>query len=282
MIHPIGSAWSVRPRTIPARCVLFGLLAFACMGAEPPPSLNGRFERVDIARLAGGFRPAFVIESLNTGERWFFNGEQCREPLAPCSTFKIFNTMAGLDAGVLRDEHSVKKWDGSKQFFPSWERDHDLASAIRYSVVWYYQEVAREIGAARMQAYLDKAGYGNRDISGGIDRFWLGNSLKISAEEQVDFLARFYRGQLPFSRTACETTQKILVLNRFENGTFSGKTGSDWKAGEWLLGWFVGHVSRDGEAYVFALNILGEDARGQLARPLAESILREAGLLPPQ
>ena len=28
-----------------------------------------------------------------------------------------------------------------------------------------------------MQGYLDAAGYGNRDISGGLTRFWLGSSL---------------------------------------------------------------------------------------------------------
>jgi len=28
-------------------------------------------------------------------------------------------------------------------------------------------------GAERMQAWLDKVRYGNRDIGGGIDAFWL-------------------------------------------------------------------------------------------------------------
>jgi beta-lactamase class D len=54
---------------------------------------------------------------------------------------------------------------------PDWNRDHTLASAIRFSVVWYFQEIARRIGAARMQRYVDAFQYGNRDLSGGVDRF---------------------------------------------------------------------------------------------------------------
>ena len=33
----------------------------------------------------------------------------------------------------------------------AWNRDHDLRSAIRDSVVWYYQELARRVGPQRMQ-----------------------------------------------------------------------------------------------------------------------------------
>jgi beta-lactamase class D len=33
--------------------------------------------------------------------------------------------------------------------------------------VWYYQQLAERIGAERMQLYLERINYGNRDISAG-------------------------------------------------------------------------------------------------------------------
>jgi Penicillin binding protein transpeptidase domain len=36
-----------------------------------------------------------------------------------------------------------------------WDRDHELASALKFSVVWFYQEIARRIGAERMQSKLN-------------------------------------------------------------------------------------------------------------------------------
>ena len=57
--------------------------------------------------------------------------------------------------------------------------------------------VCREIGEVR-EKYLTRIQYGNADPSGGVDRFWLDGALRISAMEQVDFLRKLYRNELPF------------------------------------------------------------------------------------
>lgn len=44
--------------------------------------------------------------------------------------------------------------------------------------------LARRIGPVRMQHYVDAAEYGNRDLSGGLDQFWLTGNLRISPREQ--------------------------------------------------------------------------------------------------
>ena len=98
--------------------------------------------------------------------------------------------------------------------FPYWNHDHTLASATRESVVWYFQELAARIGPERMQEYIDKIGYGNKDISGGLTTFWLGSSLQISALEQVDLLNKLYSGQLPFSAANTAILQKNITLPR--------------------------------------------------------------------
>src|SRR5690606_25194157 len=119
---------------------------------------------------------------------------------------------------------------------------HTLRTALPASVVWYYQELARRIGAERMQAYLDRFEYGNRDISGGIDRFWLDGGLAISPVEQVRFLERLYRGELGVSEETTALVKELLVLEETPTFRLSGKTG--WAGlgteGAQEVGWLVG------------------------------------------
>ena len=163
-----------------------------------------------------------------------------------------------------------------------WNKDHDLHSAIANSVVWYYQEVARRIGKETMQKYIDEVGYGNKDISGGIDKFWLGSSLKISPNEQVEFLRKLYFGELPFSERNMDIVKDIMRLDSLPSGAvFSGKTGTGLNAERTgtNLGWFVGTVELGSNLYIFATNIHGEDANGKKAKDITLEILKSIRVL---
>ena len=120
------------------------------------------------------------------------------EAKLPASTFKIPNSIIALETGVVGDpDKDVFKWDGVTRNIEAWNRDHTLRTAIAASAVPVYQEIARRIGAERMQKYLDLFEYGNRDIGGGIDQFWLTGNLRIDPVQQVDFVDRLRRGSLP-------------------------------------------------------------------------------------
>ena len=119
----------------------------------------------------------------------------------PASTFKIPNSLIALETGVVQDpDKDVFKWDGVKRDIEAWNKDHTLRSAIAVSAVPVYQEIARRIGQERMQKYVDLFEYGNRDIGGGIDQFWLTGNLRIDPVEQIDFVDRLRRGVLPVSK----------------------------------------------------------------------------------
>src|SRR4029453_4069567 len=119
----------------------------------------------------------------------------------PASTFKIPNSVIALEIGVVGDpDKDVFKWDGVTRSIEAWNKDHTLRSAIAVSAVPVYQEIARRIGAERMQKYVDLFDYGNRDIGGGIDQFWLTGNLRIDPVQQIDFLDRLRRGVLPVSK----------------------------------------------------------------------------------
>ena len=62
-----------------------------------------------------------------------------------------------------------------------------------------------------MQEYIDKIGYGNKDISGGHDHLL---ARLFSADfrwSRVDLLNKLYSGQLPFSAANTAILQKNLI-----------------------------------------------------------------------
>lgn len=206
--------------------------------------------------------------------------QRAQKPYLPASTFKIFNALTALETGVIRDEHDIFRWDGKQREIRDWNRDHDLASGMQYSVVWYYQELARRIGAVRMQEWIDKVGYGNQNISGGIDRFWLGGgALRITALQQIAFLQRLHDGTLPFSARSQDIVKRILIRDQTSSYILRFKTG--W-AGDNppMLGWIVGWIERDGHVAYFATNLDMQDSSYAKREALARAALRALEWLP--
>ncbi len=116
----------------------------------------------------------------------------------PASTFKIVNSLIALHTGRIFSDSVVIKWDGKKRM-DAWDKDMNMKEAFEISCVPYYQEVARRIGKDTMQVWLDSLKYGTKKITGAIDSFWLDNSLKITADEQLGLMKRLYFKQLIFN-----------------------------------------------------------------------------------
>jgi beta-lactamase class D len=222
----------------------------------------------------------------------------CQLRVTPASTFKIPHALAALDAGVLRDENEILAYDGSDVPFESWKRDHTLASAIRYSVVWFFQRVAERLGMDREREYLRRFDFGNADPSSALRTFWLGGSLLVSPEEELRFLLRFYQHELPVSDRASSIVRRILVQPRnfvvnalgeqpfggpWPEGTIlSAKTGRAKDASGEDVRWLVGHVERAGREWVFVSCVVGgpeSDSSPSAAIDLAASSLQSAGVL---
>jgi bla regulator protein BlaR1 len=253
------------------------------LGLVSSASASDFIERDDFGKYFDGFKGTFIMYDEANDRYFVFNEAQSAQRLSPCSTFKIYNSLIGLETGVLdrEDVYTLMKWNGTKYVvFPAWNQDQTLASATRDSVVWYFQELASQIGSERMQLYLDKIGYGNRDISGGLTTFWLRSSLEISAREQVDLLHRMYNGELPVADDNVAVVKKNITLAEKNGVRFMGKTGSGVQDGKWILGWFVGCVEKEGNRYFFATNIQAADgATGGKAKEIAKTILEQLGIL---
>ena len=217
----------------------------------------------------GKYDGSAVILDLNSSEKTVF-GSRADERLSPCSTFKILNSMIALDSKVVKDENEVIKWDGVKREYDVWNKDHSMRSAIAVSAVWFYQELARQVGKEQMKKSVEAVNYGNMDILSSLEGFWLGSgSIKISLNEQVDFLSRLMRNELVFPQHVMDKAKDIITLEKNDIYLLGGKTGSC--AG---VGWFVGFMQNHDKTTVFAFNIKGESANGTEAKKIALEYLK--------
>lgn len=226
-----------------------------------------------------GVKGGFVLYNPQQNQYLVYDAQRVNTRLIPVSTFKIFNSLVALETGVIRDENQVIKWDGVEREFPDWNRDYTMRTAIENSTIWFYQELARRIGQERMQHYINLANYGNRDISGGIDQFWLRGGLRISAKEQIDLLVKLYRNQLPFSTQTMATVKDILINEQTDDYILRGKTGWGFDLTP-RIGWYVGYLEQGDNVYFFALNLDDVKPENTKARQeITKQILRDLGLL---
>jgi beta-lactamase class D len=230
-----------------------------CAGAHPPENSFAEEgavfpDTLDRFFKAESVEGTFLLYDLQTARSTGHRPDLWDSAYIPASTFKIFNALVSLETGVIKDEQTVIPWDGIERSRAEWNRDHNLATAFRVSAVWFYQELARRVGADRMQAFLDTAGYGNKTMGGPIDRFWLDGGLRITPRQQVDFLVRLFNNDLPFSRRTMAVVRKIMVQEKTDTYTLCAKTG--WADAEIPgVGWSVGYVERGNGVFFFATEL---------------------------
>lgn len=238
----------------------------------------------------------FLLYEVGGGLQQRQPSRACSWRLSPASTFKVPHALAALDAGVVDGPDEVIAYHAAPNLPPAWQQDHTLASAMRYSVVWYFQALARRLGMAREQAYLTRLDFGNADPTSGLTTFWLGGSLAISPDEQLRFWRRLYADSLPVASVVQQQVRAMLVQPEGEVTNASGhhpfaapwppgtvlsaKTGSTSDGSGRGIRWLVGHVQRGPRAYLFVSCVVGStELAGDAALRLAEARLRSAGIL---
>lgn len=194
---------------------------------------------------------SFVLYDPQAEKYILYNPDQFEQTFLPASTFKICNSLIGLETGVIKDENFVIPWDSVIRQNPNSNMDQDLQTAFKNSTVWYYQELARRVGGQKMKYWLDKANYGNADTSGGIDKFWLSGGLRISPKQQIEFLKRLHDNELPFSQRSMDIVKNIMIAKDTLGYVIRAKTG--WAGQDNKdLGWYVGYLEKNSKVYYFA------------------------------
>ncbi len=201
---------------------------------------------------------AFGLFDNGQGNFTIYNLPRYRDSAyLPASTFKVVNSLIGLQTGRISGENMIIKWDGVVRPIAAWNKDLTMTEAFKVSAVPYYQEVARRIGKDTMQVWLDSLHYGTQKITTRIDTFWLDNSLKIKPDEELGLMKKLYFQQLPFDKRPQTIVKKVMLQESNANYQLSYKTGWGTKENGDALGWVVGWIEENQHPYFFVLNVEG-------------------------
>lgn len=268
--------------------VVLAISASAACAASVAPLLSEE----SVSEAFAGKQGMLVVIDCDSGKVFSSDAALSKEAFGPCSTFKIWNTLIGLEEGILKEpDEPFWKWDGIERDFPGWNRDLTLREAFKASCVPAYQELARKIGPERMQQWLDKLGYGNKDQCGRPDGFWLPRAgqktVLITPEEQAELICKLLRRKLPVSASSLATLKEIMKSETTDRGILYGKTGSGLrgagggpsKDGDFDMGWWVGFFEHVGKQYAYACIVLGPGLSGKDAKGITETVFRANGML---
>jgi len=188
--------------------------------------------------------------------KWLSNNfEWAEKRRLPASTFKIVNSIIGLETGKVSIGKTEFEWDGKPRQLKQWERDFDLKGAFHASCVPCYQDLARRIGVKYMKNYLDTFHYGNMIVdTTSIDVFWLEGESGVSQIEQINFLRAFYNNELPIKARTTTAMKSLMVIDQNDAYTLSGKTGWSIRNGN-NNGCFVGYIEQGENLFFFATNV---------------------------
>ena len=214
------------------------------------------------------------------GEILVYNMELDTMRFTPASTFKIVNSLIGLETGKILDENMLIKWDGVKRSNAEWNADMDMKQAFKVSNVGYYQEVARRIGADTMQHWIDTLAYGNGTIGKSIDSFWLNNTLKVSPDEQLGFMKRLYFDQLPFRKSVQQIVRNVMLQEDNTAYKLSYKSGWGFDEQNNSIGWLTGWIEENRHVYFFVTLVKSKDPKVDMKAvrlAITRDILKEKG-----
>lgn len=88
-----------------------------------------------------GFEGTFVLFDINKNSYTIHNIERAEKRYIPASTFKIPNTLIGLQVKAVENVDEVLPFGGKDQPIKLWEQEMSLRDAIKISNVPIYQSL---------------------------------------------------------------------------------------------------------------------------------------------
>lgn len=246
----------------------------------------------EYAQQLSGLTVSFLARDLETGDDVILEGSNLEARKAPWSTFKIPNLLIALETGAAPSLDAWREWDSdcrpaAAHWPDAWKEGQTLEEAFSRLSVWYFQDLALEIGGSVYREKLMDWGYGNAEVPDGSDSFWLGASLQISVREQVGFLENLLTEQLGVSVGTLTALDRASLAGQASGTSLHGKTGSgpDDPANldGTFSGWYVGYLRREARAPVaFALHVAAPSfsALRDFRREFSVRLLQDAGLAP--
>ena len=234
---------------------------------------------IDLSSCFQGYEGSFVLYDMAQDTWNIYDMDRAALRVSPDSTYKIYDALIGLEAGIITPEDSTMEWNRELYPFQEWNADQTLQSAMSASVNWYFQEIDKQLGTSAIDRYIREIRYGNENTKGGLSSYWMESSLKISPIEQVELLRKLYENSLGFRTKNIDTVKDSILLSSSESGNLYGKTGTGCIDGKDVNGWFVGYVEAPDNTWFFAANIAAnDDASGNSAAEITRHILSKINI----
>lgn len=234
---------------------------------------------LDLRGTFKGYQGSFVLYDSTKNTWKIYDKDNAVTRIPPASTFKIYSALYALESGAITPDQSLIRWNGQTYPYDLWNADQTLESAMQNSVTWYFQALDQRANLSDIENYIQEIGYGNQLVTGDTASYWLNSSLKISPVEQVLMLTKLYDNQFGFTPENVKAVKDSIVLYTTEEGTLSGKTGTQEINGQNTCGWFIGSIEKGDHTYFFATNIQSDQlASGPAATELSFTILSDLGL----
>ena len=234
---------------------------------------------IDLSSCFQGYEGSFVLYDMAQDTWNIYDMDRAALRVSPDSTYKIYDALIGLEAGVITPEDSTMEWNRELYPFQEWNTDQTLQSAMSASVNWYFQEIDKQLGTSAIDRYIREIRYGNENTKGGLSSYWMESSLKISPIEQVELLRKLYENNLGFGIQNVNAVKDSILLSSSEAGNLYGKTGTGCIDGKDVNGWFVGYVEAPDNTWFFAANIAAnDDASGNSAAEITRHILSKINI----
>ncbi len=234
---------------------------------------------LDLHNIFKGYKGSFVLYDSTENTWRIYDKDNAVTRISPASTFKIYSALYGLESGTITPEQSLIRWNGQNYVYNLWNADQTLESAMQNSVTWYFQALDQRASLSDIEKYVQEIGYGNQIVEGDIASYWLNSSLKISPVEQVQLLKKLYNNEFEFAPENIKAVKNAISLYTTDEGTLSGKTGTEEVNGQNTSGWFIGYIEKNGHTYFFSTNIQSNQlASGPAATELTFMILSDLGL----
>ena len=262
------------------KCLLFFLLCVCFFSCTPTnvtvdESLAKHFKETNV-------EGCFALLDNGTGKFTVYNLARYRDSsYLPASTFKIINSLIGLQTGKIVNDSMIIKWDGIDRGREECNRDMSMYDAFRISCPPWYQELAHRIGKDTMQSFLDTLFDGTKKIN-VLDTFWLDNSLKIRPDQQLGLVKQLYFNQLPFHKINQEIVKRAMLVEDNTEYKLSYKTGWGQNEKGNHLAWAVGWIEENRHPYFFVLNFESADANADIRTirlQILKGILKQLGYM---
>lgn len=273
-----------------ALLVVLTTLSTALFAAPPTKAVAAPTAADRIAnRFADyGHTGTFLLQRDGARAQTLHDDAWATKPLRPASTFKVMLSLIALETGALHNADEIVKWDGKPYpDKPEWQRNMALREAMQTSSENYFGTLATRIGRERLAEWVQRVGYGNGRVGTNPPRIWHDGVLTITAQQQLAFVDRLRRGDLPFSAKTIATVKAAMLDSETNGQRIYGKTGThldDSGTGNaWWIGWVEGGRMQDNRwpaaSFVLGVQLKKMDDRAKRIA-LGKQLLRDAGVLP--